>query len=64
MILDEGGVRVEVEDTSKPEDVVEADVEERLDGGMGAWKVPSQDVALGTPGGRIRIAPTAMPPMA
>lgn len=64
VILDEGGVRVEVEDTSEPEDVVEADVEEKLDGGMGAWKVPSQDVALGTPSGRIRIAPTAMPPMA
>ncbi len=61
VILEEGGVRVEVEDTTKPEDEVGIwdEVEERVGGGEGAWKAPSQE---GTPTGKMRIAPTAMPP--
>ena len=78
VILDEGGVRVEVEDCTMP--TVQADSEgeemddmgevgERWQGGEGAWDMPGQaGGSLGglggfTPGGRIRIAPTACPPM-
>ena len=86
IILDEGGVRVEVEDTSfQPEqESTQWDVEEKFDGGQGTWDIPSQNGidppgsrfefggdmtdqsgALGgiTPNGKIRIAPTARPPM-
>lgn len=97
VILEERGVRVEVEDTSRvvsfgedgdgEEDGGEdgdgdgtrngsgngfeygdgwEGAEERLIGGEGAWKSPSQDGfglgGLGTPSGRIKMIPTAMPP--
>ncbi|WVW80998.1 hypothetical protein I302_102989 [Kwoniella bestiolae CBS 10118] len=85
VILDEGGVRVEVEDTTKQEeneDKWEMDVEERLDGNAGGdiWNSPSQSSfglpgqqnslgglgglsGSGTPMGKVKIAPTARPPM-
>lgn len=90
VILEEGGVRVEVEDTSVPnvedmdvdkegdygasasgaEDETSWDVEERLEGqgsGMGVWEVPGMrggsGSALGTPMGKMKMIPTARPPM-
>ena len=75
MILEEGGVRVEVEDCSitigQGDDDDDGDEgqgearertwsrEERIIGGPSMWAPPSQE---GTPAGRVRIAPTAMPP--
>jgi calcipressin-2 len=65
VILDEGGVRVEVEETTKinlQEDDGDDDlgeISERLQVGDGeAWRMPG----LGTPSGKMRIAPTARPP--
>ncbi|WWC92151.1 uncharacterized protein L201_007105 [Kwoniella dendrophila CBS 6074] len=96
VILDEGGVRVEVEDTTKQEnnqqgtdDKWDIDIEETLDPNMNhdIWNSPSQQniqnqlpsIAGGglgslgglggsfsgsnTPSGKIKIAPTARPPM-
>lgn len=78
MILDEGGVRVEVEDTSVEQGVSVSshewpEVEERIDGGHEVWNLPSQegpelDVASSlrgqlTPSSKARIMPTARPPM-
>jgi calcipressin-2 len=70
VILDEGGVRVEVEDTTAQDtggNRWDADVEERLESGeMGAWEMPNQSrggSALGTPSGKMRMMPTARPPM-
>lgn len=81
VILEEGGVRVEVEDTTMTMADAEdggladeamgdegyRDVEERLEGGMGlgAWEMPGQSrggSAAGTPVGRMKMIPTAMPP--
>ena len=70
IILDEGGVRVQVEDTDMQEDEAadqEWGVEERLSIGVGAsaWEMPVQTPSLsaaGTPSGKTRIIPTAMPP--
>lgn len=78
VILEEGGVRVEVEDTTMAEaggdhggdgmdDDGDRDVEERLEGGMGlgAWEMPGQSrggSAAATPMGKMKIIPTAMPP--
>ena len=58
VILDggEGGVRVEVEDTSIAED--RGDVEEFV-ADEGSWEVPG----TGGGSGGVRIAPTARPPM-
>ncbi|KAL7422949.1 hypothetical protein Q5752_002247 [Cryptotrichosporon argae] len=71
VILDEGGVRVEVEDTAADEakEVVEYVKDD------GAWTTPGLGGAIAldgatassgatTPGGRVRIVPTAMPPRA
>ncbi|KAK6906777.1 calcineurin-binding protein [Kwoniella mangroviensis CBS 10435] len=90
VILDEGGVRVEVEDTTKQSDADEGvderwemDVEERLDISTShdIWNSPSQSnfattvggpsglgglgglSGSGTPMGKVKIAPTARPPM-
>ena len=52
VILDEGGVRVEVEDTSQPFDG--GDEVEEIVQDEGSWRVPEQ---------KGRIAPTARPPM-
>lgn len=62
---------MEVEDTTAQdvpgENRWEGDVEERLESGeMGAWEMPNQSrggSALGTPSGRMRMMPTARPPM-
>ncbi|TYJ55624.1 hypothetical protein B9479_003656 [Cryptococcus floricola] len=71
VILDEGGVRVEVEDTSRHDEVQEGsddDVEEYVEGGNAAWSLPSQMNGVGTPRGGatpgygIKMIPTAMPP--
>ena len=62
VILEEGGVRVEVEDTSQVKVEDYEGVEEVLKGGQGSWMAPSQDLGLGTPSGKMRITPTAMPP--
>ncbi|WRT70556.1 uncharacterized protein IL334_007554 [Kwoniella shivajii] len=92
-ILDEGGVRVEVEDTTKQDDVAgeestrwDQDIEEIIDtshGGQSIWNEPNQIhghghghghftpslnnsgslSGMGTPSGKIKIAPTARPPM-
>jgi hypothetical protein len=78
VILEEGGVRVEVEDTTMADVAGEHDdeamddegyreVEERLQGGtgLGAWEMPGQSrggSAAGTPMGKMKIIPTAMPP--
>ncbi|ORX41137.1 Calcipressin-domain-containing protein [Kockovaella imperatae] len=72
VILEEGGVRVEVEDCTLPKDdgtgsedgrrtPVDGSwsTEERVTGGASLWAPPSQD---STPAGRVRIVPTAMPP--
>ncbi|ORY35844.1 Calcipressin-domain-containing protein [Naematelia encephala] len=92
VILDEGGMRVEVEDTSQLERTSQQGeeqeeegagggggegeehiqqewhgVEEIIQRGHGAWTSPSQErgigSALGTPSGKIKIIPTAMPPL-
>lgn len=68
IILDEGGVRVQVEDTTKQERYggEDCDMEERLEAGTGAWNLPGQSGqsrTMGTPGYGVRIIPTAMPPL-
>jgi hypothetical protein len=71
VILDEGGVRVEVEDLTKGnlDGVLEGDKgdvnEVMIFGGDGAWRMPGLEgeMGLGTPSGKMRIAPTARPPM-
>ncbi|KIR35829.1 calcineurin-binding protein [Cryptococcus deuterogattii MMRL2647] len=68
IVLDEGGVRVQVEDTTKQERYggEDCDMEERLESGTGAWNLPSQSSqsgSMGTPGYGVRIIPTAMPPL-
>ncbi|WVR08482.1 hypothetical protein IAU60_005537 [Kwoniella sp. DSM 27419] len=90
VILEEGGVRVEVEDTDKTseEDTQDGwghDVEEHISGSSGVWASPSQAHGTGfdrgagagvggplaglgglsgsgTPMGKVKIVPTAMPP--
>jgi hypothetical protein len=73
VILEEGGVRVEVEDTSAPrlgEDgpMEQDEIEERLEGGhgRGIWEMPGAQgglsSALATPSGRMKMIPTARPP--
>lgn len=80
IILDEGGVKVLVEDTTREDQEEDMDVEERLDSTLGndAWSLPSQNnnngiaiaglgslggTPLGTPGYRMKPAPTARPPV-
>ncbi|WVN89650.1 uncharacterized protein L203_104880 [Cryptococcus depauperatus CBS 7841] len=67
VILEEGGVRVQVEDTSRHEVCDVQDTEELLLAGSGAWSIPSQAAGTspgnGTPGYGIKIAPTARPPV-
>ncbi|WVO20336.1 uncharacterized protein IAS62_001630 [Cryptococcus decagattii] len=61
IILDEGGVRVQVEDTTKQERYrgADCDMEETLESGAGAWNLPSQSGQSR----QSRIIPTAMPPL-
>ena len=74
VILEEGGVRVEVEDTTKINVDEEDDWhghEERIQGDQGAWMTPNQDghvsmgmaSGLGTPMGKMKMLPTARPPI-
>lgn len=65
IILDEGGVRVQVEDTTKQERYGGEDYEmgETLESGTGAWNLPSQSGGMGTPAFGVKIMPTTRPPL-
>lgn len=65
IILEEGGVRVEVEDTELGESKGrnwDDDVEEDVDN-EGTWKMPSQGLGGLGSAAKARIAPTARPPV-
>lgn len=61
----DSGVRVEVEDTGRDDELPRKDREWGVEApeSVGVWAPPSQDFGFSTPSGSVRIMPTARPPL-